>query len=347
MFNRTIRLSPGIYVNEPGALKKLPELINEFVLKSPVILTDQTVLKIIPQYLPTDFLTRYPVEIFNGSCEFAEIDRLTERLKTADGIIAFGGGQLMDTAKVVSDRLNIVLINVQTVPSNCAAFTTKSIVYSPTHEMIDSIREKKPVDAVVLEPELLKNAPLEYLRSGIGDTLAKYYEIRRRLTDDKMNSLSLSLARDMIERCREEMLKVNDPRSLNGLDLQNFIDTIFLLASLVDGFADLDGRSVAAHTFYNAYVKVIGPGKFTHGEIVALGNLFQVTLEDNSALIKEIRSYYPQVGLPLSLSALGVTEEDQLNSLAEYMAQPDNVRMQSIFPGISPTDIRQTLLKLI
>ena len=79
----------------------------------------------------------------------------------------------MDTAKVVSDRLGNVLINIQTVPLNCAAFTTKSIVYSETHEMIASVREKKPVDVVVLEPELLQNAPLEYLRSGIGDTLAK------------------------------------------------------------------------------------------------------------------------------------------------------------------------------
>lgn len=68
MFKRTIRLSPGIYVNEPGALKNLPELINEFALEKPVILTDQIVLKIIPQYLPADFETRYPVEIFNGSC---------------------------------------------------------------------------------------------------------------------------------------------------------------------------------------------------------------------------------------------------------------------------------------
>lgn len=304
-------------------------------------------LKVIPQYLPADFLTRYPVEIFNSSREFAEIDRLTEQLKAYDGIIAFGGGQLMDTAKVVSDRLNNVLINVQTVPSNCAAFTTKSIVYSLTHEMIASVREKKPVDAVILEPGLLKNAPLEYLRSGIGDTLAKYYEIRRRLTDDKMHSLSLSLARDLIERCRQEMLKVDNPRSLNGLDLQNFIDTIFLAASLVDGLADLDGRSVAAHTFYNAYVKVIGPQRFTHGEIVALGNLFQVTLEDDPALINEIRSYYPSVGLPLSLANLGVTQAEQLNSLAEYMAKPDNVRMQSIFPNITATTIRKTLAKLI
>lgn len=167
------------------------------------------------------------------------------------------------------------------------------------------------------------------------------------MIDDKLDSLSLTLARDMIERCRTEMLKVSDPLALKGVALQNFIDTIFLLAPLVDGFADLDGRSVAAHTFYNAYVKVIGPQRFTHGEIVALGNLFQVTLEDDSALIKEIRSYYPSVGLPLSLAVLGITKAEQLDSLAEYMANPDNVRMQSIFPGISPADIRQTLLKLI
>lgn len=214
--------------------------------------------------------------------------------------------------------------------------------------MIASIREKKPVDAVILEPELLKNAPLEYLRSGIGDTLAKYYEIRRRLTDDQMHSLSLSLARDMIERCREEMLKVDNPRSLNGLDLQNFIDTIFLAASLVDGFADLDGRSVAAHTFYNAYVKIIGPQRFTQGEIVALGNLFQVKLENDTALINEIRAYYHRIGgLPLSLADLGVTQAEQLDSLAEYMAKPDNVRIQSIFPKISTSAIRETLTKLV
>lgn len=104
---------------------------------------------------------------------------------------------------------------------------------------------------------------------------------------------------------------------------------------------------MAAHTFYNAYVKVIGPQRFTHGEIVALGNLFQVTLENDTALIKEIRAYYPRVGLPLSLADLGVTQAEQLNSLTEYMAKPDNVRMQSIFPGITATTIRKTLTKLV
>ncbi|WP_006499542.1 hypothetical protein [Limosilactobacillus mucosae] len=64
-------------------------------------------------------------------------------------------------------------------------------------------------------------------------------------------------------------------------------------------------------------------------------------------MIKEIRSYYPSVGLPLSLADLGITQAEQLNSLAEYMAKPDNVRMQSIFPKISAAAIRETLTKLV
>lgn len=79
MFNRTIRLSPGIFINKSGSLNKLPELLNEFEIQHPVILTDSIVLKVIPKYLPTDFLTQYPIKLFNGSCTFAEIQRLFDR----------------------------------------------------------------------------------------------------------------------------------------------------------------------------------------------------------------------------------------------------------------------------
>lgn len=128
--------------------------------------------------MPKAFLTDNPLVYFKGNCTFEEIDRLCDILAPYDSIIAFGGGQLMDTVKVVSDKLNIFLINIQTLPSNCAALTSKSIIYaSSTHEKVANKREQKPVDMVLIEPELLRRAPKAYIISGIGDTLAKYYEI--------------------------------------------------------------------------------------------------------------------------------------------------------------------------
>ncbi|MCS4488230.1 hypothetical protein [Streptococcus sciuri] len=75
------------------------------------------------------------------------------------------------------------------------------------------------------------------------------------------------------------MLKITDLEELSEKDLINLFDTIFLVAASVDGISDLDGRSVLAHAFYNAYVKIQPHYKKTHGEAVALGNLFQIIIE--------------------------------------------------------------------
>lgn len=178
MVRHVVRQSPSEYINEAGILQALPEILHNKRLIRPVIVTDKTVEKAIAPYLPKAFLTDNPLVYFKGNCTFEEIDRLCDILAPYDSIIAFGGGQLIDTVKVVSDKLNIFLINIQTLPSNCAALTSKSIIYaSSTHEKVANKREQKPVDMVLIEPELLRRAPKAYIISGIGDTLAKYYEI--------------------------------------------------------------------------------------------------------------------------------------------------------------------------
>ncbi|MFC3932820.1 iron-containing alcohol dehydrogenase family protein [Streptococcus dentapri] len=340
---RNIRMSPAEYINEKGILKQLGTILSQKGLHKPVILTDKTVYPIIQPYLPKAFLERHPVEIFGGSCTFEEINRLTDKLGSFDVLLAFGGGQLIDTAKLVADRLHIPIINSQTVPSNCAAITTKSIVYSQAHEKIDNVRHKKAVDMVLLEPNILMTAPREYILSGIGDTLAKYYEIRRRLTLEKTSQLSLRIGRFFIDLCREEMLKVKDLENLTEEEVINLIDTIFLVAASVDGISDQDGHSVIAHAFYNGYVKIQQNYTKTHGETVALGSLVQILIEGEDQLAQEIVTYHKRVGLPLTLKELGLEDEDEIDELASYIARPEDSRVQSIFPDLNERLVRQTL----
>lgn len=347
MFKRTIRQSPGIYINEAGVLSKIDSIIKQLKIHLPLVITDQTVKKVSAPFLPDNFYDEHPLAIFAGANTYPEAQRLSNIAKeiNADGVIALGGGQLMDSAKLVANSIDGKLINIQTVPSNCAAFTTKSIVYNDKHEMIDNYRVANPVTAVLLEPQILQEAPTEYINSGIGDTLAKYYEIRRRLPADKLSLASEAAARYFIDHCRTEMLKVTNVSQLKGDDLTNFIDTIFLFAATVDGLADLNGRSVAAHTFYNAYVKVKRPSHYPHGVVVALGNLVQVLLEGNQQLATEIRQYYPKVGLPLTLADLDINSKEE-KQIAEAMTAKDNVRMQTIFPNVTVSQIEQVFKQL-
>lgn len=347
MAERTIRLSPGEYVNEPGILKHLPEYIKQHKLSQPVIITDETVKAVIPPYLPDGFLDQYPVIIFHGNCTYEEADRLADLCQNYDGIIAFGGGQLLDNVKLVADKLNIKLFNIPTVPSNCAALTTKSIVYAEgDHEMVANHRTGISISVVLVEPELLRDAPEHYILSGIGDTIAKYYEIRRRLPKDNLPLVTQQVSRNFIEVCHREMLHVKDVATLSELELKNLWDTIFLIAASVDNFADDDGRSLAAHTFYKAYVKIKDHPDWTHGEIVALGNLFQVTLEGNDKLVTEIRNFYPTIGLPVKLADLEITEAE-IHPIAEYICLKKNTRMQSVFPDVQVDAVETVLRKMI
>lgn len=346
MPDRIIRLNPNEYINEAGILSRIDDLLERYRINQPAVLVDQITVSIVKPYLPSWFLENHKLVYFEGECTYEEAKRLTELVDSNDGLIAIGGGQLLDTGKLVANKLNIKLVNIPTLPSNCAALTTKSIVYSShDHEQIDNYRIAIPITAVLVEPCILAKAPNEYLLSGIGDTLAKYYEIRRRLAENQLDLVTEQISRYFIEITREEMLKVKDFSRLSGKDLTNFVDTVFLVAASVDGFADLDGRSVAAHTFYKAYEKVLENPIKTHGEIVALGSLFQVTLEENQSLIHEIKGYYQVVGLPLYLEDLKI-EKRHLAGLAAYIAGKDNPRMQSIFPNISEDTVYKNLEKL-
>lgn len=347
MFKRTIRLSPAEYINEAGVLKTLPQILIDHKYKRTVILTDKIVKDVIKKYLPQDFLKTNQVEIFNGNATYQEIRRLSLLFKGSDSLIAFGGGQLLDTAKVVADNLKISLINVPTLPSNCAAVTTKSVIYSEdTLEMIGGHRQNQASNMVLVEPDLLKNAPYEYILSGIGDTLAKFYEIRLRLTDKKMNLVTAKIGRSYLEICREEMLKVTKISELTDRELINFLDTIILVAASVDGIADFDGRSALAHAFYNAFIKFQNGSKKTHGEIVALGILFQLYIEKNkSDYLSELIDYYTIVGLPVNLSDINWNVED-LSGFVDYIIRPDDIRVQSLFPKISSEDVLAALKEL-
>lgn len=344
MVRRVIRLSPSEYINEEGILKTLPEIIRSHRYLHPVILTDSIVREIIIPYLPAGFLEKYQVEYFRGNATYQEIDRLTKLFRNYDAIFAFGGGQLLDTVKVVADNLGIALVNIPTLPSNCAAITTKSIIYSEdTHEMIGFHRQRQSVSMVLVEPKLLQTAPYKYILSGIGDTLAKFYEIRLRLTKEKSKLVTIDVGRTYLEICRNEMLKVTDINGLSDENLINFLDTIILIAASVDGIADIDGQSVLAHAFYNAYVKFQEGTRKTHGEVVALGILFQLYIEKNQdAYISELKTYYEIIGLPTTLADINWKITD-LNKFVSYIINKDDIRVQSLFPNLSSETVLEVL----
>lgn len=332
-----VRLSPVEYVNEAGILKQLNQIISEKNYLKPVILTDERVIQASETFLPDNFYEHYRVILFKDHATYVEIDRIVSLLESADVLIALGGGQLLDTAKSVVSKGNIDLINIPTIASNCAAITTKSMIYSEgNHELVGRQRHNKPVQLVLVDPLLLRNTPTSYLLSGIGDTLAKYYEIRRRLYVPEAQGAILDIARTTIEISKERTLEINDLNQIDDQTFANLLDTIFLVAASVDGFAVTRGRSVAAHSFHNGYLKVIDHPAKTHGEIVAFGILVQLAIENEQAELAKLKKFYQTLGLPTQLADLQLSAQTEtIHIIARSITASDNDRIQTIYHNLT------------
>ena len=66
--------------------------------------------------------------------------------------------------------------------------------------------------------------------------------------------------------------------------LRNTIEACGLTAGLVGGIGE-QCRTVAAHAIHNAITQIITPNKFLHGEIVGVGLLLQLRLEEMKIII--------------------------------------------------------------
>ncbi|MFV8064944.1 glycerol dehydrogenase [Streptococcus hyovaginalis] len=106
---------------------------------------------------------------------------------------------------------------------------------------------------------------------------------------------------------------------------------------------------MGAHAFHNAYVKVIEGRRPTHGEILVLGSLFQILLEDlqeSRELALEIDQFYKKIGLLRNFKELGTITDDQLLEMASLLVDRKDSRMQSVFPDISLDRVTSVLMQL-
>ena len=122
----------------------------------------------------------YHIEVFGGECSKNEINRNIDILKekNCDAIFGIGGGKTLDTAKAVSYYENIPVFIVPTIASTDAPCSALSVVYTPNGEFEEYLFLKANPDMVIMDTNVIVNAPARLLVAGIGDALATYYEAK-------------------------------------------------------------------------------------------------------------------------------------------------------------------------
>ncbi len=263
-------------------------------------------------------------DLLNDCCE-SDLIRLQKSAvsRTCDGVIAAGGGKVLDAGKLLAYRLELPCITIPLSAATCAGWTAIANIYSPEGSFIkDQVLDQCP-NLLIFDHGFVQKAPPRTLASGIADGLAKWYEasVSSGSSKDGLVQQAVQMARVLRDQLMiEGQLAIENP---NSDAWKNVAESCALTAGLIGGIGGACCRTVAAHAVHNGLTQLQASNKMLHGEKVGYGILVQLRLEEilsKNQLAGQARQqlihFLKKLSLPTSLEELGL-EKTSINELKQ------------------------------
>ncbi len=270
-------------------------------------------------------------------CCYEDITRIKNIIlkENCDSVIAIGGGKVLDAGKLLADSLSIPVVTLPLSASTCAGWTALSNIYSNEGQFIKDIDLKTCPKILVFDHSFIKTAPKRTLASGIADALAKWYESS--LTSSNVNDGIVQQAIQISRVLRDQLLidgeSAYKSQAEYNLSWSNVIEGCALTAGLIGGLGGEKCRTAAAHALHNAITQIVPTNNPLHGEVVGVGILLQLKLEEKknnnklaSQSIKQLLTFMKKLDLPTSIADLGINvfENNNLEKIAEFTFKEDS-----------------------
>lgn len=308
--------SPGRYVQGAGALAQLGTLAAEHG-RRPFVVADDVVLGLLHPRIEASLgalAADARFARFGGECTGAEIDRLAAGAASAgaDLIIGVGGGKAIDAAKGVRIVRDVPLVIVPTIASNDSPTSRLVVTYTEAHVLDEVRRMRTNPDIVLVDTEVLVRAPERFFVAGVGDAISKKFESAQCIATGKDNFYAARpprLAQVIADACYD-IIRADAEQALAAVRAQatdEAFERTIEATILLSGLAFENGGLSIAHSLTRGFSVVPGVADALHGEQVAFGLLAQLVLERRpDAFIADLLDFYARLGLPRSLSDLGL-----------------------------------------
>lgn len=264
-------------------------------------------------------------EIFGGISSNGEIEKMRNIVceEKIEVIVGVGGGSAIDTAKATAHYEKRPVAIVPTICATDAPCTGLSVIYKDDGTFDSYIFYPKNPEAVIVDSEIIANAPTKFLVAGMGDALGTYFEARACLRTDSPsleNGGIMLSSMALCELCYKTLLKCGYQAKLAAQRhiVTPALDAIIEANTYLSGVGADNGGLAVAHSVYNGFTALEECEETMHGSLVALGTIAQLLLENApKEEIKEVMDFCFNVGLPVTLKEVGVTDAERVHIAAE------------------------------
>ncbi|MEW2401933.1 iron-containing alcohol dehydrogenase family protein [Streptomyces sp. NPDC046862] len=234
-----------------------------------------------------------------------------------DAVVGLGGGKIIDCAKFAAARVGLPLVAVATNLSHDGLCSPVATLDNDAGR--GSYGVPNPI-AVVIDLDVIREAPVRFVRSGIGDALSNIsavadWELAAREKGEAIDGLAAAMARQAGEAVLRHPGGVGD----DGF-LQVLAEGLVLTGISMSVAGDSRPASGACHEINHAFDLLFPKRAASHGEQCGLGAAFAMYLrgaKEESAFMAEVLHRH---GLPVLPDEIGFTA-DEFVQVVEFAPQ--------------------------
>lgn len=268
--------------------------------------------------------------IFGGECSYQEILSQVEALRAleapVDGLVAVGGGKIVDAGRAIAHRMQIPVAVIPTLVSNDGPCAAVSVIYSPEGVTEDAeVYDHNPA-LVLVDSEVIARADERYLVAGMGDAMATWYEARACAQAEHgvtiFGGRPTLAATTLAEACARALYEHGQDAAdaVRRSEVNEALERVIEANTLLSGLGYESGGLSVAHAMAQGYTVIPHLNeRFLHGEMVAMGVLAQLALESWQDELERAARFFIAVGLPVHLGQVDLAAEDseQLGKVIE------------------------------
>jgi len=254
---------------------------------------------------------------YGGECTYSNIAKIVEKAKkeNAEIIVGVGGGKALDASKAAAEGAKLPSFTIPTTAATCAATTPLSIVYTEKGDFEALFHLSAPPVHIFMDSIIIADAPKKYLWAGIGDTIAKYYEVKL-TTRGKKLSHSPAMGKELSSMCLDPLLNYgrkaleDSDNNIASYELEQVILNNIISTGIVAMLVGDENNGAIAHGVFYGFTLLEEIEKHhLHGEVVAYGVLLLLVIDKQEKELERLITFYEQIKLPVCLKDLDVKND--------------------------------------